>query len=77
MNWTDEYLDAIELHVALVEVFGEDHPITRRALEMVMDLAPPQLHKSMRAEATKLGLLPIAAGRSSGLVDPTNIHLKQ
>jgi hypothetical protein len=62
MNWTDEYLDAIEVHAAHVDAFGEDHPMTLRALEMVMDLTPPQLQESMRAEATKLGLLPPVGG---------------
>lgn len=62
MTYSDEFLDAVEVHAGHADMFGEGHPITRRALEVVMDLAPREIREAMHAKATELGLIPPAAG---------------
>lgn len=53
MNWTDEYLDAIDVYTETAERMGEDHPQTKMALDRVMARAPTRHRGTLRNEEQK------------------------
>lgn len=62
MNTTPELALALERHQRLAETLGIDHPDTRRAMLLVMELAPKELQDLLGDMARKMGLMPEACG---------------
>jgi hypothetical protein len=62
MNTTPEFLAAVDMHHAMRTTMGEDHPLTQRALTLVMELAPDELKTLMADKAREMGLMPEAHG---------------
>ena len=58
MNPTPEFLAAIDRHQAMATTLGLDHTLTRRAMHLVQELAPPELKAVMAAKAREMGLVP-------------------
>lgn len=58
MNTTPEFLAAVDMHHAMRTTMGEDHPLTQRALALVMELAPDELKTLMADKAREMGLMP-------------------
>jgi hypothetical protein len=50
MNWTDDYLDAIDVYTETAERMGEDYPQTKMALDRVMALAPTRHWGALTSE---------------------------
>jgi hypothetical protein len=69
MNPTPEFMAAIDRHQAMRATLGLDHPLTQRALTLVMELAPDKL-KTLMADRAALGL-------DTVLIDPALIHRRQ
>lgn len=59
---TPEFNMAVDRLMAMRATLGEDHPLTQRALTLVMELAPTELKTLMTAKARELGLMPEAHG---------------
>ena len=55
---SDEFMNAMRKHLALVEALGEEHPDTMRAMMLAMELAPDWLREEMSEKAKELELLP-------------------
>ena len=62
MNTTPEFMAAVDMHHAMRTTMGEDHPLTQRALTLVMELAPTELKTLMADKAREMGLMPEAHG---------------
>ena len=62
MNPTPEFMAAVDRHQAMRATLGEDHPLTQRALTLVMELASPELQTVMTDKAREMGLIPEAHG---------------
>ena len=58
MNPTPEFMAAVDRHQAMRATLGDDHPLTQRALTLVMDLAPEKLTTLMTNMAREMGLIP-------------------
>lgn len=58
----DTFMDAVHKHLALVETLGHEHPETKRAMMLAMELAPESIKDEMSEKAKALGLLPEATG---------------
>ncbi|MCF8168115.1 MAG: hypothetical protein K9K38_19680 [Rhodoferax sp.] len=58
MNPTPEFMAAFDRHQAMRATLGNDHPLTQRALTLVMDLAPEKLKTMMTNMAREMGLIP-------------------
>lgn len=58
MNPTPEFVDAVQRHQRLVDALGMDHPDTKRAMMLAMELAPPELMEEIRQVAREMGLVP-------------------
>jgi len=59
---TPEFMAAMSASLRLVEMLGQDHPDTTRALQRAMMLAPPSLNALMADKARELDLIPEADG---------------
>jgi len=62
MSTTPEFTAAVEMHHAMSTTMGTDHPLTQRALTLVMELAPDELKTLMADKAREMGLIPEAHG---------------
>jgi hypothetical protein len=62
MNPTPEFMEAIKRHRRLVDTLGMDHPDTRRAMMLAMELAPEELIDEIGDMAREMGLMPEAYG---------------
>jgi hypothetical protein len=78
MNWTDAYLDAIEVHAGHEDFYGKEHHATRLALAKVLALAPPSEQAAIAEKLTGLGSAKSceAAEVSPDLIDPIRVHVK-
>jgi len=59
---TPEFNMAVDRLMAMRATLGTDHPLTQRALTLVMELAPPELQTVMADKAREMGLMPEAHG---------------
>lgn len=62
MKLTPEFLAAIKQHRLLTEALGIDHPVTRRAFFLAMQLSPDELIDEYQNMALDMGLMPEACG---------------
>ncbi len=62
MNLTPEFMEAIKRHQRLVDTFGMDHPDTKRAMMLAMELAPKELIDKFGDMAREMGLIPEVGG---------------
>lgn len=53
---------AVHHHLKLVEALGQDHPETKRAMLVAMELAPDEIQAQLTAKAKELDLIPEAMG---------------
>ena len=58
MNPTPEFMAAVDRHQAMRATLGDDHPLTQRALTLVIALAPEKLTNLMTNMAREMGLIP-------------------
>lgn len=58
MNTTPEFMTALDLHHSVQITMGLDHPLTKRAFALVMELAPAELKTLMADKAREIGLMP-------------------
>jgi hypothetical protein len=62
MITTPEFIAAVERLVVMQTTMGEDHPLTLRALALVVDLAPDDLKAFLTVKMRDLELIPDADG---------------
>ena len=57
-----EYLKALDHYKAMLEQYGEHHPITEQALMLTMHYTPEHIKAEMHQKAKELNLLPPVSG---------------
>ena len=57
-----EFFKAFDHYKAMLEQYGDDHPITEQALILTMHYTPEHIKKEMDAKAKELNLLPPPSG---------------
>ncbi|QOW46429.1 MULTISPECIES: hypothetical protein [Acinetobacter] len=57
-----EFFKAFDHYKAMIEQYGEDHPITEQAFMMTLHYTPEHIKAEMNAKAKELNLLPPVSG---------------
>ncbi len=57
-----EFLKAFDHYKAMLEQYGEDHPITEQAFMLTLHYTPEHIKAEMDAKAKELNLLPPVSG---------------
>lgn len=57
-----EFFKAFDHYKAMIEQYGEDHPITEQAFMMTLHYTPEHIKAEMNAKAKELNLLPPPSG---------------
>lgn len=57
-----EFFKAFDHYKAMLEQYGDDHPITEQALTLTMHYTPDHIKAEMSAKAKELNLLPPVSG---------------
>lgn len=58
MDMNTEFMDAVERYEAMQATLGDEHPLTRQAMALCMELAPQELKTIMAEKAREIGLMP-------------------
>lgn len=61
-NVNPEFFKAFDHYKAMLEQYGEDHPITEQAFMMTLHYTPEHIKAEMNAKAKELNLLPPVSG---------------
>ena len=64
-NINPEFFKAFDHYKAMLEQYGDDHPITQQAFHLTLHYTPEHIKAEMDAKAKEMGLLP----RPSGYTD--------